>query len=370
MIKIAPLTRLYQDTKSTLAGYYQDVFYQDEHVNGKITGKCADAVSEHTGRTHTVMTTSGTDALTAMLLSVGVGCDDEVICINYSNPASVMPIKLLGAIPVFVDINRYGSMDLTDLPITTRTKAVIVTGLYGDSVDWDLIADVEVPVLNDSAQCLTTKYKDALVTAQGDVTALSFAFNKNAPVYGTYGSISTDDQDLYHKLKVITANGYNNQDSVQISHIGIMGKASEDKSAQCLASLESLPTWQLARRDIAEYYCQQFDRNGVHVRPSPSYSETNHHKFCIFVNNKKQFSELMQAQGIECNLHYTYNFSKYSVLNPNQNTYPWTDFYVDHAVSIPCHPWLEHNEIQQVVDAVSTINQQMGTPNDIDRLYE
>ena len=369
MIKIAPLTRLYQDTKSTLAHYYQDVFTRDNHVDGDMTRRCADAVSEQCGRNYTVMTTSGTNALISMLLAVGVGKNDEVVCINYSNPASVMPIKLLGATPVFVDINRYGCMDLTNLPVTTKTKAVIVTGLYGDSVDWDEIKHIQIPVLNDSAQCLTTEYNGQKVTQFGDMTALSFAFNKNSPVYGTYGSISTDDETLYHKLKTINSNGYDNANSIQISAIGINGKPSEDKSAQCLASLENLHIWQATRQDIDHYYRNKFDQHGVAVRPSPTYSQTNFHKFCIFVKNKKQFAQLMHEQGVECNLHYTYNFSKYDVLNPNDVIYSYTDFYVDHAVCIPCHQWLEHNEIEQVVDTVCKINHQFGVPDDVDRLY-
>jgi UDP-2-acetamido-2-deoxy-ribo-hexuluronate aminotransferase len=368
MIKIAPLTKLYQDVKTTLANRYNSVFSSDTHVDGPFTTQCADYISQLINRKHTVMTTSGTNAITAMLLAVGVAPGDEVICVNYSNPASVMPIKLLGAVPVFVDINAYGCMDLTTVPVTAKTRAIIVTGLYGDSPDWDCIKDIGLPVLNDSAQCLTTLYKHKPVTQYGDITALSFAFNKNAPVFGTYGSVSTDDKSLFDKLKTINANGYDNNNSVQISHIGINGKTSEDKSAQCLTSLEQLDVWQTARTKIAEHYCDVFGRRGVSVRSSPDYSQSNHHKYCIFTKDKKRFVELMHQQGIECSLHYTYDFSKYKVLNPNTITYARTNFYVDHAVNIPCHQWLEHNEIEQVAETVCEINDQIGVP-DIDSLY-
>jgi len=368
MIKIAPLSRLYTDIMPTLAQYYELVYSVDNHFDGNFTKQCADTISQHT-KQYTVMTTSGTSAITNMLLSIGIKANDRVLCVNYSNPASVMPIKLLGAVPVFVDINKYGCMDLYNLPIDNSIKACIVTGLYGDSVDWDQIKDIDVPVLNDSAQCLTTKYRDNMATQYGDMTALSFAFNKNAPVFGTYGSVSTDDRKLYNKLKIINSNGYNNADEVQISEIGINGKPSEDKSAQCLASLQRLSTWQNTRTEISLYYKDVFEKKGVMVRPSPEYSTSNHHKFCIFTKDKKLFAKMMQDKGIECNLHYTYNFSKYPVLNIDNKTYPNTDFYVKHAVCIPCHQWLTYNEINKVVDTVSEINSTIGVPHDVDKLY-
>lgn len=368
MIKIAPLSRLYNDIMPTLSAYYQDVYSTDNHVDGTYTKQCAEIISQHT-KQHTVVTTSGTTAITSMLLAIGIQPNDEVLCVNYSNPASVMPIKLLGAVPVFVDINNYGCMDLSNLPITKNTKACIVTGLYGDSVDWDQIKDIEVPVLNDSAQCLTTKYRDNMATQYGDMTTLSFAFNKNAPVFGTYGSVSTDDATLYNKLKIINSNGYNNAEEVQISQIGINGKPSEDKSAQCLASMQRLASWQNTRNKINLYYKDVFDNKGVMVKPSPDYSTSNHHKFCIFTKNKRLFAKMMHDKGIECNLHYTYNFSKYPALNVDNRTYPNTNFYVDHAVCIPCHQWLSDDEINKVVNTVCEINATIGVPSDVDSLY-
>jgi dTDP-4-amino-4,6-dideoxygalactose transaminase len=114
-----------------------------------------------------------------------------------------------------------------------------------------------------------------------------------------------------------------------------------------------LPKWQQRRQEIAELYREKLSTIGVCLRPSPEYSKTNNHKFSLLVENKWQFRDKMSAQGVETQLHYTYNFAKTPVFTDRPNIeMPGTEFYQQHAISIPSNPWLTDQETDQIIEAV------------------
>ncbi len=368
-IKFIPTERLYADVRSTMMPRLESLYSGgitgtgsghcgSRHFADRYTEQCEAHINEITGRQHTFLTTSGTASIQLMLMAAGVAPGDEVICTNYSCPATVMPIRLLGATPVFVDLDRHGQQDLSQVAarVTERTRAVMVTDLYGDCCDYDQLQSIQVPVLNDSAQSLMTLYRGRQTAAIGDMSIQSFSTNKNCPIFGTYGAISTDDPDTAERIKLMRKNGYGNREvGTAIHHIGINAHPQEDKAVQVLCSLEKLADWQLRRREIAEQLTDTLRSAGVQIRPSPDYSETNHHKFSIFVSDKKQFRDLMTRQGVETQLHYTYNFARTEVLSTDTEQHmPMTEFYARHAISIPSNPWLTDSEVTQVAEAVKS----------------
>jgi UDP-2-acetamido-2-deoxy-ribo-hexuluronate aminotransferase len=368
-IKFIPTERLYQDIGATMMPRLERLYsgaIQGEgsghcgsrHFADQYTQRCEAHINEITGRRHTFLTTSGTASIQLMLMAIGVGPGDEVICTNYSCPATVMPIRLLGARPIFVDLDPYGQQDLAQVAsrVTPRTRAVMVTDLYGDCSDYDQLQSIDLPVLNDSAQSLMTLYRGRQTASIGDMSIQSFSTNKNCPIFGTYGAISTDDDGLAERIQVMRKNGYGNREvGTAIHHIGINAHPQEDKAVQVLCSLERLAGWQLRRAEIAQRLTERLRSAGVQIRPSPSYSETNHHKFSIFVRDKRQFRDLMTQRGVETQLHYTYNFARTRVLSDNTEQHmPMTEFYARHAISIPSNPWLTDQEVDQVAEAVKS----------------
>jgi dTDP-4-amino-4,6-dideoxygalactose transaminase len=355
MIKFVPISRLFDTVKDEYYTYLEDVYSKDEQFEGEYCVKSEQLLKEITGRKHALLVTSGTSGIIAMLLAQKIGPGDEVICINYSCPATPGPIKVVGATPVFVDLNRYGQMDLTDIKskITDRTRAILTTGLYGDSCDFDAIKDLGIPILNDSAQSVFNKYKGEENLKFGRMSILSFSTNKNIPIFGTYGAVFTDDDDLANDLYIIRRNGYLNREvGNALYHIGINAQPSADKSAQVYCSLQHAESYQKRRAEIAEYYHSELAKLDITVRPSPNYSQTNNHKFSIMVGNKQEFKDRMLAEGVETQLHYTYNFAHAPVFEHPHGDYPFTDLYVKHATSIPCSPWHTDAEAEAVIAAI------------------
>ena len=366
-IKFIPTERFYADVKDVMMPRLESLFSGKIEGKGsghcgsklfadKFTRKCEEKINEYVDRKFTYLTTSGTASITLMLLAQGIVPGDEIICTNFSCPASVMPIKMIGAVPVFTDINKYGQQDLTNIKslITSKTKAIMITDLYGDCNDYDQVLGLGLPILNDSAQSFLTTYKGKQTVSIGDMSIISFSTNKNCPVFGTYGSISTDNDDLANKLRIMRKNGYENRDvGESIPYIGMNANPTEDKAIQLLCSLEMLPVWQQRRKEIAEKYREKLSGVGVCFRPSPEYSETNNHKFSLMVDNKWNFRDGMSDHGVETLLHYTYNFSKTPVFGENaEQNMPGTEYFQKHAISIPSNPWLTDAETDQIIDAV------------------
>ena len=351
MIKFIPVTRIYDEVHEVLASRMETVFASNNHFEGQFMERCQEMLRSYTGRKHAFITQSGTSSITIMLLAAGIQPGDRVATINYSCPATVMPIKLLGAVPVYNDIDKHGQMTLDNV---AGVKAILTTGLYGDCYDHDKIKDLGVPILNDSAQSFQAKYKGIESTKLGDMSILSFSTNKNCPVFGTYGAVMTDDDSHADAVFLMRRNGYKSRDVGHgIQYIGMNAQPTEDKCAQLLTSLEKLPEWQQRRLQISGELDRGMDKLDVCVRTSPEYSTRNNHKFCIFAKDKWKLRDAMKDLGVDCHLHYTYNFADTEVLQgERQEEYPGTEFYRKHAISLPSNPWLKSEEIKYIIQSV------------------
>lgn len=353
-IPFIDLPRMHNDVKNILQNKLDMVYSNNQPFEGVVTKETEELISKITGRQYVFLTHSGTASLQLMLMANGIKPGDEVICSNYSCPATVMPILVLGAKPIFVDIDQYGQQNLKNLVeiITDKTKAIVATGLYGDCVDYSQIQKNNILFLNDSAQSFLATYQGKESSSFGKCSILSFSSNKICPVYGTYGAVLTDDKDTAYKLRLMRKNGYEHRDK-GIEMYGINSQPNEDRSAYVYASLQKLNEWQIKRQDITEKYNQAFADAGIKIRQSPEYSSTNNHKYTIFVKDKIEFRNKMAEQGIECQLHYTNNFNSIDFMTiGKEKQFFYTDYFVKHAISIPNNPWLSSKETDKIIETV------------------
>lgn len=352
MIRITSLSRQYEEIKHLLSPRLDQVYQQDQHMEGKWMLACQDRLKEMTGRKHALMVTSGTSALLLMFMALGIKQGDKVVCINHSIPSSVMPPKLLGAKLIFTDIDQHGQQDLRDMD-TTGVKALMTTGLYGDCHDHDLVKDKQIPIINDSCQAFLSRYKGQEATSIGDASAISFAQNKTCPVFGTYGAVLTDRDDWADEFQYTRRCGYLSRNDGKLDHLGINAQPHADKCVQVYTSLEFVERWQQRRQEIAEKYKQGLLDTGLAYRTSPGHSKTNNHKFVLFVKDNTEFMHKLANKGVESHLHYRYDFSKSSVLSDDKTVdFPYTNFFINHAITIPSNPWLSTQETTAVIEAI------------------
>ena len=352
MIKYIDSTRMYEEVRHKLQPRSEEVYQSGMHFPDKYCGLAEDLLKEMSGRKYAWLVTSGTAGILAMFLANKIQPGSTIACTNYSCPATVMPINLIGAKPVFFDVNEYGQQTHDDR--LNDCDYIMATGLYGDTYDHDEFVKYGKPIMNDSAQSFGAKYKDIESLALGEMSIISFSTNKNCPIYGTYGAVLTDDDELAERLRLIRRNGYENRDvALDIPIIGMNLQPHEDKAAQVLTSLEFLPDWQRRRAEINDYLEDQCKKIGLSTRPTPDYSTRNYHKFMIFVKNNRQFVDNMAIKGVNCQLHYTYNFAKTTVFESKMNTeYPGTEWWRQHAVTIPSNPWLTTKELETIIQTL------------------
>ena len=343
-------SRWYSSIRDELEHILNDVYSNDCVFEGPVCKQVEDLLKLRFSRKHAFLVSNGTSAIQLMLMVNDVSPSDKIAVINYSCPATVMPIKVSGAVPIFCDIDMHGQQSFENLK-NTKIKCILATGLYGDCYDHDAIKNLGVPILNDSAQSYGAKYKGQECVSLGDVSILSFALNKPCPTFGTYGAILCDDDNMANRILAMRRTGY--RAGQPITEVGINAQPQEDKAAQVLVSLKHMDSWYNRRKKISEYYDSRLQ--GIDKRSSPDYSETNYHKYCIFVQNKLKFASTMAKSGVECHLHYTYNFAKTDVLQSSvwiDGNFSNTEFFVEHAINLPLNPWLSDAEVEMVADKV------------------
>ncbi len=352
MIKFIPTTRLYDDVGEQYFDLVKKLYKTaDNHFESEWTEKVEKLLAKLCDRKYAFLTTSGTMGIHIMLLAAGVKPGDKVISTSYSCPASVMPVNAIGAKSIFYDVNKFGSQEVTN--IKDEAKAIVVTGLYGDASDMDKID--HPMVLHDSAQNFCGTYNGKPSPSYGAMSILSFNENKNCPIFGTYGAVLCDDDNLAEAIKLMRKNGYKNRE-VGITHRGIGAQPHEDKALQIYCSLQHLDRWQARRKQIHDYLTEELTKLNVTVRPTPDYnSVTSYHKFAIFVNDKREFRDKIKEHGVECQVHYTNNFARSLLISDNPRDMYYTDKYVQHALTIPSSPWLTDAECETVIDKIKLV---------------
>ena len=357
MIKCHNLQRRFQDVKGDYFESLEKISVNEKVVNGVYTKQLENKLKEYSKRSHALLVRSGTQALTLTLLAHNIQPGDEVIIANYSCQASLSCVTITGAVPVFCEINNYGSMDPQHLEslVTEKTRALIATGLYGDVHHHESIEQFckkyKIVYINDAAQSYFATYKNQESLELGDVVCMSFAENKALPSLGTFGAILTNNSDLYHKLYPMRKNGKADRREPFVG-IGVNGYPEEDKAAQILAATKHVNRWQTRRHQIVEYYDREFKSNSIPVRPRPDYSTWNTHKYVIFPSNKFTMYEKLYTDGVDSECHYTENFNELSWLNKPKKSFSVTDFYVNRALTIPLNAHLTDSEVEEVVKKV------------------
>jgi len=303
---------------------------------------------------------NGTDALILALRACGIGPGHEVITVANSFIATVEAIALVGATPVFVDINADTyTMDWTQLEeaITTRTRAIIPVHLYGHPAEMQPVLDIAqkhgLRVIEDASQAHGAIYHGKRVGSFGDIGCFSLYYSKNLGAYGEAGICVTDNNELAESLRMLRDHGSN----VRYQHevIGTNARLDEIHAAILRVKMHYLEEWNATRQSHARMYTQQLQDL---VKQVPVIRPENTHVFYVYVvqvENRQQFRIQLEQEGIATGIHYPVPVH----LQPacahygyQRGMLPVTEAVADHIVSLPMYPELTGEQIQMVVKAV------------------
>lgn len=307
---------------------------------------------------HALGVGNGTDAIQIALMALGVKAGDEVVCPSFTFVATAEAAAVLGATPVFVDIDP-GTFnldpDLLQAALTTRTKAVVPVHMFGQCVDMTAVRSIcdplGIPIVEDAAQAIGATWNGKPAGVLGDLACLSFYPSKNLGAFGDGGAILTTDEELAARARQIANHG--SAKKYHHTAVGVNSRLDALQASILSVHLRHLPTWIDARRTAAAAYDAHFADIEVVTRPRRVEGARHvFHQYTIRVPSSKRdgLREHLTTSGIPTMVYYPEPIHQMPpYLGP---TLPETERACLEVLSLPMHPHLTLSEIEYVADHV------------------
>ncbi|RTH03485.1 erythromycin biosynthesis sensory transduction protein eryC1 [Thermus scotoductus] len=301
-------------------------------------------VAEYLGVKHAIGVNSGTDALVIGLRALGIGPGDEVITTPFSFFATAEAISLVGATPVFVDIDPKTfnlNPDLIAAAITPRTKAILPVHLYGRPAEMDPILDLAeahgLKVLEDCAQAFGATYRGKKVGTLGHAGAFSFFPSKNLGAYGDGGLLVTNDDEVATLGRMLRAHG--SKRKYYNETVGYNSRLDALQAAILRVKLPRVDTWNQARRQVALRYNELLaDVPGL-VLPEVSEGHVFHQYTVRVLNGKRdEVQQRLDVQGISTLVYYPVPLHRLPVYGYPSGSFPWAERLATEVLSLPIWP--------------------------------
>jgi dTDP-4-amino-4,6-dideoxygalactose transaminase len=319
-------------------------------------------VAKYCGTKFAVGVASGTDALLLALHAAGVGPGDEALLPTFSFIATADSVSLLGAIPVFVDIDPSTfAVDAAQLEakITPRTRAIVPVHLYGHPADMDPINFVaqrrNLKVIEDNAQAIGAEYKDRKTGGLGDLGCISFFPSKNLGAYGDGGMIVTNSESNSNHLRILRNHG--SPKKYYATEQGWNSRLDEIQAAILRVKLRHLDNWGVARRKNANSYTKLLKGVAGVVTPVQApWAEHVYHQYTIRVPNRDRVQSALTEQGIGTTVYYPTPMHLqplFASLGYHEGDLPQAEQAAKEVLSLPIYPELASEQIHRVVAAIA-----------------
>ena len=314
--------------------------------------------SEVVAGRHCIAVNSGTSALHMSLLALGIGPGDEVIVPSFSFAATANSVSLTGATPIFVDIEpTYFCIDpaAIEAAITPRTKAIMPVHLYGHSANMTQITAIAkkhgLLISEDAAQAHSATWNGVPVGALGDVASFSFYPTKNMTA-GEGGMVTTADAAIARTVRLLRNQGMEKRYENEI--VGFNTRMTDIHAAIGRVQLQKLPAWTATRQSNAKFLSDNIC--GV-ITPAVAPEATHsYHQYTIRIEgiNRDKFSEQLTAKGIGNGVYYPIPIHRLPSFCLTLDL-PATELVAEQCLSLPVHPLLSQNDLEQIVSAVNTV---------------
>jgi len=309
------------------------------------------------GAAHAIGVGTGTDALAIALRALGIGPGDEVITSPLSAAYSALAIMMVGARPVFADIDPVRlTMDprATAAAVTSRTRALMPVHLYGQAADMPSLMEVarahNLAVVEDCCQAHMATCNGTLVGSFGEMAAYSFYPTKNLAALGDGGAITTNDPALTARARRLRNGGQT--DRYHHVEFGMNSRLDEIQAAVLSARMKWLPKWTADRRRLAAAYRATLESAPVVVPPEQDAGHV-YHLFPVLSATRDALQEHLRLRGVETLIHYPVPIPRQPALaaeNPAQC--PAADRVSAEVLSLPLHPGLTARTVDEVAAAL------------------
>lgn len=363
MIPFIDLKAQYRELKPQILKRIDDVLEHGQYIMGPEVRELEEKLEAYTGARHCITCASGTEALLMSLMALGVGPGDEVITTPFTFAATAETIVLLGAKPVFVDIEADTcnmDVNLIESRITPRTKAIMPVSLYGQPADMDEINAIasrygHIPVIEDGAQSFGADYRGRKSCNLSTLGCTSFFPSKPLGCYGDGGAVFTNNDALATACREIRVHGQ----SARYVHtrVGLGGRMDTLQCAVLLAKLERFE-WEIARRlEVGALYNDTLEALGVATIRQKGDRSSVFAQYTVFVDQRSAVQEKLKAAGIPTAVHYPIPLNVQpayaSLCCPD--CMPVAAVASGRVMSLPMHADLSLSEVRRIASALAKV---------------
>lgn len=344
--------------KADIDAAIQQVLTHGKYILGPEVAELEKKLADFVGVKHCITCANGTDALQIAQMVFGIGPGDEVISPGFSYIATAETIAVLGAKPVYVDVDpRTYNLDplLLEQAITDKTKAIIPVSLYGQCADMDEINRIaekyDIPVIEDGAQSFGATYKGKKSGALTTIGCTSFFPSKPLGCYGDGGAIFTDDDELAVTLRQIARHGQDRR--YHHIRVGVNSRLDTLQAAILLPKLKIFEDEVSLRQKVADRYHALFNAAGLYSTPHIKPENTSvYAQYTVQVEHRDACQGMLQEAGIPTAVHYPIPLNKQPAVRDESAHLPVGDLVAQQVISLPMHPYLSEVDQQRIVDAL------------------
>ena len=366
-IQMVDLRGQYLAIKEEIDDAVAEVLGSTRFIRGPVVGKLECELAGYLDGSYALGVGNGTDALQIAYMALGIGPGDEVITPAFTFIATAEAAALLGATPVFADIDPQTfnlDPDRVEELITPRTKAIVPVHLFGQSADMDPFLEIGqrhgLPIIEDNAQAIGATYKGRKMGFLGHVGTLSFFPSKNLGAYGDGGAVLTNDEGLYERMKMITNHGGRHKYYNEI--VGINSRLDALQAAILCVKLRHLDAFIEARRQAADRYDALFaDSTYITTPHRAPYARHTFHQYTLRIaqdapGGRDAVQAHLKAKGIPHGVYYPVPLHRLPVFaEPGAmrcGPLPETESAAAEVISLPMHTELTAAQQEYIAEAV------------------
>lgn len=337
------------------------VLEHGQYILGPEVAELEERLAAYVGAKYCITCANGTDALQIAQMALNIGPGDEVITPGFTYIATAETVALLGAKPVYVDVDpKTYNLDpaLLDAAITPRTKAIIPVSLYGQCADYDQInaiaAQHGIPVIEDAAQSFGASYKGKYSCNLTTIACTSFFPSKPLGCYGDGGAIFTNDEELAKILRQIARHGQDRR--YHHIRIGVNSRLDTLQAAILLPKLAILPDEIRQRQAVADSYTSHLKGIGITTTPYIADGNTSAWaQYTIQLESREKAQDDLKAEGIPTAVHYPIPLNHQPAVANKDAVLQIGDRIARRVISLPMHPYLSEANVQKVAHSLKKV---------------
>ncbi|REE93150.1 dTDP-4-amino-4,6-dideoxygalactose transaminase [Paenibacillus taihuensis] len=344
-----------------------DVLDKGVYVGGTEVRNFENEIARLVQTRYAVSTANGTDSLILALMACGVGTGDEVITSPFTFFATAEAIVRVGATPVFADIDErtYNlSPSKVEAKVTNRTKAIIPVHIFGQPADMDafseLAARYSLYIIEDACQAIGATYKGKPVGSLGHAACISFYPTKNLGGYGDGGMVTTNDEAIAERIRVLAFHGMGKRKYYHEA-VGFNSRLDEIQAVMLRIKMQKLAAWNGRRQQLAEQYTNQLSHLGNLTLP---YCDADiGHVYHLYVVQNADPARLMlhlEQKGISAARYYPCPLHLQQAMNSlgyKEGDLPVSERVARRALALPVHPFITDEQQQYVIEQLVKYNQ-------------